>query len=117
MQKVSSISETAVSVSLPQPPKQLASDAAAAAACRLLLTRSSAVTVKMFAPRDLQYQFFMHGMIEKIFGRRTKLMFDPGLSPPLTQCHPWHSSLRYDPDSANQPNFNGRFGGDSNYVS
>jgi hypothetical protein len=25
--------------------------------------------------------------------------------------------LRYDPDSANQPDFNGRFGGDTNYVS
>ncbi len=44
--------------------------------------RCSAVTIKTVAQHNLQHQFFMHGMIEKIFGRRTKLMFDPGLFPP-----------------------------------
>jgi hypothetical protein len=45
-------------------------------------TRS--VVIKTHAMDICVQQLFMHEMIEKIFGRRTKLMFDPGLSPPRT---------------------------------
>ena len=45
---------------------------------------ATSVVIKTHAHRRRPQQLFMHGMIEKIFGRRTKLMFDPGLFPPRT---------------------------------